>query len=275
MRVSFQGERGAYSEEAIIQHFGRGVEPVPRPYLRDVFDSIEEGKADLGLVPVENSIEGSIVRTYDLLNERRLKAQGEVVLRVVHCLIANLGVAKEDVLRVHSHPQALGQCRDYLERHGYEPVSSYDTAGSVKMLKELGLRDSAAIASKRAAEVYEMEVLDSGIETHHENYTRFLVIGRDDMQPTSRDKTSIAFIVDHRPGTLYTALKAFAENGIDLTKIESRPMLGKPWEYIFFIDVIGHREDSDLSAALGLLGESSRSVKILGSYPRAPKPQEK
>jgi chorismate mutase/prephenate dehydratase len=275
MRVSFQGESGAYSEEAIIQHFGRCVEPVPKPYLRDVFDSIEEGKADLGLVPVENSIEGSIVRTYDLLNERRLKAQGEAVLRVVHSLIANPGVAKEDVLRVHSHPQALGQCRDYLERHNYEPVSSYDTAGSVKMLKEQGLRDSAAIASKRAAEVYGMEVLDSGIETHHENYTRFLVIGREDGRPTSRDKTSIAFIVDHRPGTLYTALKAFAENGIDLTKIESRPMLGKPWEYIFFIDVIGHREDSDLSMALSLLGESSHSVKILGSYPRAPKPQER
>lgn len=271
MRVAFQGERGAYSEEAIIQHFGRSVEPVPRPYLRDVFDSIEEGEADLGLVPVENSIEGSIVRTYDLLNDRRLKAQGETVLRVVHCLIVNPGVAKEDVLRVHSHPQALGQCRDYLERHGYEPVSSYDTAGSVKMLKEQDLRDSAAIASRRAAEVYGMEVLDSGIETHQENYTRFLVIGHEDIQPTSRDKTSIAFIVDHRPGTLYTALKAFAENGIDLTKIESRPMLGKPWEYIFFIDVIGHREDSDLSRALRLLKESSRSVKILGSYPQAPK----
>ena len=271
MRVAFQGERGAYSEEAIIQHFGRSVEPVPRPYLRDVFDSIEEGEADLGLVPVENSIEGSIVRTYDLLNERRLKAQGETVLRVVHCLIVNPGVAKEDVLRVHSHPQALGQCRDYLERHGYEPVSSYDTAGSVKMLKEQDLRDSAAIASRRAAEVYGMEVLDSGIETHHENYTRFLVIGHEDIQPISRDKTSIAFIVDHRPGTLYTALKAFAENGIDLTKIESRPMLGKPWEYIFFIDVIGHREDCDLSRALRLLKESSRSVKILGSYPQAPK----
>jgi chorismate mutase/prephenate dehydratase len=275
MRVAFQGERGAYSEEAIIQHFGRSVEPVSRSYLRDVFDSIEEGEADLGLVPVENSIEGSIVRTYDLLNERRLKAQGETVLRVVHCLIANPRVVKENVLRVHSHPQALGQCRDYLERHDYEPVSSYDTAGSVKMLKEQGLRDSAAIASRRAAEVYDMEVLDSGIETHHENYTRFLVIGHEDMQPTSRDKTSIAFIVDHRPGTLYTALKAFAENGIDLTKIESRPMLGKPWEYIFFIDVIGHREDSDLSRALRLLNENSRSVKILGSYPRAPKPRER
>jgi prephenate dehydratase len=275
MRVAFQGERGAYSEEAIIQHFGRGVEPIPRPYLRDVFDSIEAGEADLGLVPVENSIEGSIVRTYDLLNDRRLKAQGETVLRVVHCLIANPEVAKEDVLRVHSHPQALGQCRDYLERHGYEPVSSYDTAGSVKMLKEQGLRDSAAIASRRAAEVYGMEVLDSGIETHQENYTRFLVIGHEDMQQTSSDKTSIAFIVDHRPGTLYTALKAFAENGIDLTKIESRPMLGKPWEYIFFIDVIGHREDSNLNMALRLLKENSRSVKILGSYPRAPKPRER
>lgn len=269
MRVAFQGERGAYSEEAIIQHFGDAVEPVPKPYLRDVFNSIEKGETDLGLVPVENSIEGSIVRTYDLLNERELQARGEVVLRIVHCLIANKGVKKQDVLKVYSHPQALGQCRSYLERHGYEPVASYDTAGSVKMVNELGLRDSAAIASKRAAEVYGMEILDSGIETHSENYTRFLVIGYEDSQPTSRDKTSIAFIVDHKPGTLHVALEAFASNNVNLTKIESRPLLGKPWEYIFFVDVIGHREEIQVEKALEELRQSSRSIKILGSYPQA------
>jgi len=271
MRVAFQGERGAYSEEAIMQHFGADVEPVPRSYLRDVFESVEEGGADLGLVPVENTLEGSIVRTYDLLNERTLKAQGEAVLRVVHCLIANPGVSIGDVRKVYSHPQALGQCRKYVEENGLEAVAAYDTAGSAKMLKDQDSRDSAAIASSRAAEVYDMAVLARGIETHAENYTRFLIIGSDENAPTSADKTSIAFIVDHRPGTLHGALKAFSENGINLTKIESRPQVGRPWEYIFFIDVEGHREDPGMRLALEELERNSRSVNILGSYPRAPK----
>lgn len=269
MRIAFQGERGAYSEEAIIQHFGASAQPIPKPYLRDVFVSVQEGNSDLGLVPVENTLEGSIVRTYDLLNEMTLKAQGEVVLKIVHCLIANPGVSHEDVREVYSHPQALGQCRAYLEEKGYEAVAFYDTAGSVKMLKEKRLRNSAAIASRRAAEVYGLVVLASGIETHPKNYTRFLLIGSEDHAPTSRDKTSIAFIVDHRPGTLSSALKAFAENGINLTKIESRPRVGKPWEYVFFIDVEGHRGDPIMRQALKELIGSSRSVKILGSYPQA------
>ena len=270
MRVAFQGERGAYSEEAIIQHFGPDVEPVPKPYLRGVFESVEEGGADLGLVPVENTLEGSIVLTYDLLNERPLKAQGETVLRVVHYLIANPRVPIEDIRKVYSHPQALGQCRKYIEENGLEAVAAYDTAGSAKMLKDQESRDSAAIASRRAAEVYDMAVLDRGIETHAENYTRFLVIGSEEKAPTLADKTSIAFIVDHRPGTLHVALKAFSENGINLTKIESRPQVGKPWEYIFFIDVEGHREDPGMRLALEELERNSRYVNILGSYPRAP-----
>jgi prephenate dehydratase len=271
MKVAFQGERGAYSEEAIIQHFSADVEPVPRPYLRDVFESVEDGGADLGLVPVENTLEGSIVRTYDLLNERTLKAQGEAILRVVHCLIVNPGVSIEDVKKVYSHPQALGQCRKYIEENGLEAVAAYDTAGSAKMLKDQGSRDSAAIASSRAAEVYDMAILARGIETHAENYTRFLVIGSDENAPTSSDKTSIAFIVDHRPGTLHGALKAFSENGINLTKIESRPQVGTPWEYIFFIDVEGHKEDPGMRLALEELERNSRYVNILGSYPRAPR----
>ncbi len=271
MRVAFQGERGAYSEEAIIQHFGPNVEPVAMPYLRDVFESVEDGGADLGLVPVENTLEGSIVRTFDLLNEMTLKAQGETVLRVVHCLIANHGVSIGDIRKVYSHPQALGQCRKYIEENGLEAVAAYDTAGSAKMLKEQGSRDSAAIASSRAAEVYKMAVLAQGIETHAENYTRFLIIGSEESAPTSADKTSIAFIVDHRPGTLHSALKAFSENGINLTKIESRPQEGTPWEYIFFIDVEGHREHPEMRLALEELERNSRYVKILGSYPQAPR----
>lgn len=268
-RVAYQGERGAYSEEAMIQHFGSSVEAVLKPYLSDVFDAVDEGEVDTGLIPVENSLEGSIIRSYDLLYERELKASGEVVLRIHHCLIANPGVSIEGVKKVYSHPQALGQCRVYMEEHGLEAIAAYDTAGSVKMLKELGHRDSAAIASSRAAEIYGMSVLARGIEINVENYTRFLVLAHEDHSPTADDKTSIAFTLVNKPGTLCRALKPFADKGIDLTKIESRPLVGKPWEYVFFIDVLGHREDPKLRAALSRLKEASSSVKIIGSYPRA------
>jgi prephenate dehydratase len=268
MKVAFQGERGAYSEEAIIAHWGEAAEPLPRPYLPDVFDAVEEGYADLGLVPVENSIEGSVVRTFDLLNERTLRAQGETVLRVVHCLIANPGVDAGDVKRVYSHPQALGQCREYIESRGLDPVGAYDTAGSVKMIKEQGLMDAAAIASQRAAEVYGMSVIERGIETHKENYTRFLVVGRGEPEPTGRDKTSLAFVVDHRPGTLVKALNALAKRNINLCKIESRPLVGTPWEYIFFIDFHGHAGNPEVAKALEELRGQTRYIKHLGSYPR-------
>jgi prephenate dehydratase len=269
MRVAFQGEPGAYSEEAIIQHFGVTVEALPRPYLRDVFDAVEGGEAEIGLIPVENTIEGSIVRSYDLLYERSLKAQGEVILRVIHCLIANPGVSLPDVDKVYSHPQALGQCRAFIEKHGLKSVAASDTAGSVKMLKTLGIRDAAAIASGRAAEVYRMNIIERGIETHKENFTRFIAIGGEDRQPTSDDKTSLVFVTDHKPGTLHRALGSFARKQIDLLKIESRPQVGKLWEYLFFVDVVGHRDDSDMREALDELRENTRMVKVLGSYPRS------
>jgi len=269
MRVGFQGELGAYSEEAIVQHFGGEAQLVPRPYLRDVFDSVERGEVDLGLVPVENSLEGSIVRTFDLLFERELKVLGETVLRVVHCLIGNKGVPLGDVEKVYSHPQALGQCRAYLEGHGLEPVSWYDTAGSVKMIRDEGLRDAAAIASSRAAEVYDMAILARGIETDEENYTRFLVIGHGDTEPTGHDKTTIAYNVEHKPGTLLESLRAFSSRRLNLTKIESRPQPGMPWEYMFFIDIEAHRDEPLMRQALEELEESATLVKVLGSYPRA------
>lgn len=269
MKIAFQGESGAYSEEAITRHWGDSVKPLARPYLSDVLNSVEAKEAELGLVPVENTLEGSIARTYDLLLERDLMVQGEVVLRVVHCLIANHNVKKEDVRRVHSHPQALGQCRAYLEEHGYEAIATYDTAGSVKMLKQEGYKDAAAIASKRAAEVYDMAILERGIETHALNYTRFLIIGHEDHPPTGKDKTSLSFIVEHKPGTLINALMVLAENGVNLTKIESRPLIGKPWEYVFFLDFMGHRKDPGMRQILDDFSKNTRFVKIFGSYPSA------
>lgn len=269
LKVSFQGERGAYSEEAILQHYGVKTSPVPKPYLGDVFNSVEAGEVDLGLVPIENSLEGSILRTYDLLYERDLSPYGEVILRVVHCLITNHGTNIGDIEKVYSHPQALGQCRVYLEDHGYEAIAEYDTAGSVRMIKKKGLKNAGAIASRRAAEVYDMKIIEQGIEAHDENFTRFLILSRDEHPPTGRDKTSVFFILEDKPGTLYRALEVFAENGVNLTKIESRPIIGKPWEYIFFIDILGHIEDSIIRYSLIQLKDRSQNIKLLGSYPRA------
>jgi len=269
MKIAFQGEHGAYSEEAILQEFGQAAETVPCPTLKTVFNVVEHRETDLGLVPVENTLEGSIVQTYDLLLESDLKVELEVILRVVHCLIANPGVTLDDVKRVYSHPQALGQCRSFLENHSYEAVAAYDTAGSAKMLKEKGLKHAAVIASKRAAEVYKMAVLASGVETHPENYTRFFVLGHSDSPPTGRDKTSIVFSVEHAPGTLFQALRGFAERRINLTKIESRPIIGRPWEYLFHMDFEGHKDDSRLRLALGELKPKTRFLKILGSYPKS------
>jgi len=268
MRVAFQGEKGAYSEEAIVSHWGDRAEPLPRPYLYDVFDAVEAGEADLGLIPVENSIEGTVVRTLDLLYERPLKVLDETVLRVRHCLISNPGVKLEDVKRVYSHPQALGQSRVFLERHGYEPVGEYDTAGSVKLVKERGMMDAAAVASRRAAEVYGMEVLAEGVETHSENYTRFLAIGTGEASPTGRDKTSLAFTLN-RNGTIIGALNTLAVGGVNLLRIDSRPLLGEPWKYVYFIDLEGHIKEPALRRALEKFGEQTMRVKHLGSYPRA------
>jgi len=268
-RVAFQGEVGAYSEAAIFQFFSNSVETVPCKTLTDVFMTVEKNQVDLGLVPVENSLEGSIVRTYDLLLNSKLKICGETILRVVHCLISHPSTDLPSVKTVYSHPQALGQCRAFLETLGLEQVATYDTAGSVKMIKEKKLLDSAAIASDRAAKVYGMKILAKGIETNHNNYTRFFIIGENDAEATGYDITSIAFSTKHEPGALFHALQIFAMRQINLTKIESRPIINRPWEYNFYLDLEGHRSDKNVKEALNELRKSSTFSKILGSYPRA------
>jgi prephenate dehydratase len=242
---------------------------VPCPNLEDVFDAVEGGKVDAGLIPVENTIEGSIAQTYDLLNERSLAIQGETIYRVVHCLIALQGVGFSDIRHVYSHPQALGQSRTYLAAHGYKPINYYDTAGAVKMIVERGLRDAAAVASRRAAEIYGMAVLAEGIETNTENWTRFLHIGRGHPPPTGRDKTSLTFTIDNRPGALTDAIRPLADCGLNITKLESRPLQGKPWEYVFFVDFEGHSDDPNPAEALRKLATHTTSIRVFGSYPRA------
>ncbi len=267
MIVAFQGEAGAYSEQAVFNYFGR-VETVPCESFDVMFDSVVSGVSDAALAPIENSLAGSIHQNYDLLLRHDLHIVGEYFLRVQHCLIANPGAKMEDIKKAISHPQALGQCAAYLRKRGIKAEQTYDTAGSVKMLKESGARDVAAIASKRAAELYGMQILKEGIEDNPENYTRFLAVGRESVIPEGEAKTSIVFTLKNMPGALFKALSVFALRDIDLTKIESRPLQGKPWEYLFYIYYIGSTHDEVSKRALDQLGEYAVMLRVLGSYPR-------
>lgn len=267
MRVAFQGEPGAYSEQAVFNYFGT-VETMPCESFDVVFDSVVSGECEQGLIPIENSLAGSIHQNYDLLLRHDLHIVGEYLLRVRHCLIALPGVDREDIKKAISHPQALGQCAAYLRNLGIKPETVYDTAGSVKLLKASGERTTAAIASRRAAELYGMEIIEEGIEDNPENYTRFLAIRKQAIQPEGESKTSIVFTLKNQPGSLFKAMSVFALRDIDLTKIESRPLQGKPWEYLFYVDFIGATHQETVRKALDHLGEYALMLRVLGSYPR-------
>ncbi|HLE75517.1 MAG TPA: prephenate dehydratase [Candidatus Bathyarchaeia archaeon] len=269
VKVAFQGERGAYSESAVYTFFGATVDVKPCRDLAEVFESVDKQESQYGVVPVENSLEGSVNQTYDLFLTHDLKVCGEIIIKIDHCLIANPSTSLEAVKAVYSHPQALAQCRNFLERLGRELIPTYDTAGSVKMLKEKGLKDAAAVASERAAELYGMKILAREIADNPTNYTRFFVLSREDSPMTGKDKTSIIFSAAHTPGSLYTALGEFAKRNINLTKIESRPTKQTPWEYNFYLDFEGHRGEQRCAEALKALEKSATFIKILGSYPRA------
>ena len=267
--VAFQGESGAYSEEATFQFFGSSTQLKPCESLDDVFRAVENDEVQFGVVPVENSLEGSISRTYDLLLDSSLKVCGEIDLRVVHCLIGTPKARLDLIKKVYSHPQALGQCKTFLRQLGCQLISTYDTAGSVKIIKERGTTDSGAIASARAAEIYGMKILAREIEDNPNNFTRFFILSKQDSPPSGSDKTSVVFSVKHKPGTLYESIKAFAARNINLTKVESRPTRQKPWEYNFYLDFEGHREDGASQEVLANLERNSLFVKVLGSYPKA------
>jgi len=268
MRVAFQGEPGAYSEAAALEHFGSQIETQPQISFEAVFHCAESGECDMGLIPIENSLAGSIHQNYDLLLKKTLYVIGEHLMPIHHCLIALPGASLAGIRKVISHPQALAQCDGYLHTLAgvaVEPV--YDTAGSVKMMRQQGDPGIAAIASRRAAELYHMAILADCIEDHPANFTRFLAIGREPATPKSDAKTSIVFSLVNQPGALFKALSVFALRDIDLTKIESRPLVGKPWEYYFYIDFIGSVSDPACERALAHLGEYASMLRVLGSYP--------
>jgi len=266
--IAFQGEPGAYSEAAVLEHFGPDTPTIPCESFDAVFSVVDDEQAACGLIAIENSLAGSIHNNYDLLLRHSLWITGEHYLRVHHCLIANPGVSMADLRKVISHPQALAQCSGYLRSHQLPAEVFYDTAGSVKHLKETGAPDMAGIASRRAADVYGMEVLEEGIEDNQANFTRFLVISREPCDPGENAKTTIVFSLKNQPGSLYKALSVFALRDIDLTKIESRPMVGRPWEYLFYIDLLGAASQPHVARALANLEEYAISLRILGSYPR-------
>lgn len=268
MKIAFQGEPGAYSEQALYNHFGPS-DTLPCETFELVFDAVENGQADAGLIAIENSLAGSIHQNYDSLLRHHLWITGEYFLRVHHCLIGLPGVEKKDIQRVISHPQALGQCAGYIRAMpGVKAEQVFDTAGSVKMVRDSGDRTTAAIASQRAAELYGMNIIEEGIEDDPENYTRFLAISLSPGPSVADAKTSIVFSLKNQPGALFKAMSVFALRDIDLTKIESRPLIGKPWEYMFYIDFSGSTDDEHVKRALLHLEEYSLTLRVLGCYPR-------
>lgn len=273
--VAFQGEHGAYSEEAIRQQFGAEVDTLPIRTFEEIFASLDDDRSTVGVVPVENSLAGSINKAYDLLLDHDFRVQGEILLRVRHSLLTLPGNG-DNIEQVRSHPQALAQCEGFLNRHGYTAIPWYDTAGSAKELAEHPEPKVGVIASVLAAEIYNLEIVQQGIEDLHFNFTRFFVIGKGDAQQSPNSKTSLVFATPHSPGALYACLGEFAERNINLVKLESRPRRNRPWQYVFYLDFEGHWQEPDCSAAvLGLLNRAA-FVKMLGSYPAAvqPTPEE-
>jgi prephenate dehydratase len=269
MRIAYLGEIGAYSEQAAINHFGTEADLIPQESFHNIFKSVEENHAEYGLVPIENSLAGSIHQNYDLLLQHDLSIIGEQYLRIRHCLIVRPGTKISEIKTIISHPQALAQCSHYIRK--MESVTTepkYNTAASVKMISESSDHTIAAIASKRAAEVYGMEVIAEDIEDNPANFTRFLALASHPVKPSKNAKTSIVFSLNHEPGSLFKALSVFALRDIDLTKIESRPQVGKVWEYLFYIDFVGSVLDKNVERALEHLKEYALMLRLLGSYPQ-------
>lgn len=271
MIVAFQGVKGAYSEDAVFS-WDAGAVALECPEFVDLFDAVRTGRADLGMLPVENSIEGSVTAANDLLFRSDLKVVGEVMVHIRHCLIGHTDAELKDVRRVYSHPQALAQCRDLLTSHPqWQKVPAFDTAGSVQMIKERGMREEAALASRRAASTYGMKVLLEDVQSVKNNITRFFVLSREGSAERG-NKTALAFTTKNRPGALFECLKTFAAYDVNITKLESRPWHGRTWEYVFYLDLDGDAREGKVAEALAELRESASCVRIFGSFAKAAQP---
>lgn len=267
MRVGYQGEPGAFSEEAARVLFPDAV-PIPHRTFRSIFEDVGGGSLRYGVVPLENSQAGSISETYDLLRNDRVSIVGEAVVRVDHALLALPGVGLGGIRVVASHPQALAQCEDFLAALPVEIISVYDTAGAAKRIAEERRADEAAVASPRAAEMYGLAVLAHGIQTYQDNRTRFAAISADPTPLGPADKTTILFGTPNEPAALHRAIGTLASRGLNLSKIESRPVGGEPWHYHFYVDVDAGLGEPALAAALEDMNAAATFVRVLGSYPR-------
>jgi prephenate dehydratase len=267
--VAFQGERGAFSDEAVRIYFGKEAEPFPCRSFTEVFRAVAAGEVEYGLVPVENSQAGSINDVYDLLRQHDLFVIGEISHPVNHCLLCLPGQKLGDIKRVISHPQALAQSDQYLRELGVEIVATYDTAGSAKMIRDEQLMGVAAVAGRGAADLYQLETLADGIQTIQDNHTRFIALGREPAQRRDgKAKTMLVMATAHQPGSLYSCLGVLAAKGINLLKLESRPSRQRVWEYVFYLDFEGHRDDPAVRSALADLASHTTFCKVLGSFAR-------
>jgi prephenate dehydratase len=271
--VAFQGEPGAYSELAALEFFApAAVQTRPCETFDQAFQSVSDGACTHGVLPIENSLAGSIHRNYELLLQHELHIVGEYALRVQHCLVALPGTRIEDIRSIHSHPQALAQCEKNLKRLGVVTVPEADTAGSARLVRERNDPHAGALASRRAAQVNGLQILANNMEDDPANYTRFLTLALQPVEITDPEagdyKTSIVFSLKNYPGVLFKALGVFALREIDLTKIESRPIPGHVWEYMFYIDFAGHQAQRNCQRALEHLQELATYLRVLGSYPR-------
>ncbi len=266
-RVAFQGERGAFSEEAAVRLLGEEIQLVPRPTFESLFVAIDEGVAEYALAPLENSLAGSVHRSYDLLLESSLRISGEVIIQIRHYLIGCPGASFEEISTVESHPVALSQCERFFAAHpALRRIATEDTAGSVARVVADGDRTRAAIGGLRAANIYGGTVLRPQLEDHEENYTRFVLLASETKTNSRANKLSLVLKLRHQPGALHRALEPFAERGIDLLKIESRPIKGQPWEYHFYLDLQGSTKDAEVTEALAELRHRAAEMRVLGCY---------
>ncbi len=266
-RVAYQGIPGANSEIALQQHFGDAVETYPCQEITHLFEALRRNEVEFSLLPVENALAGSVSGAYELLLDHDVRIQAEVILHVHHALLANQGTTLEDIREVRSHPQALMQCDRFLKRHDLSPVGWYDTAGAAKNLAEEPDSSVAVIASTLAGELYNLDLIARQIEDEQFNFTRFLLLGHGDPEPSDYNKTSIVFATRHRPAALYECLGEFAKRDLNLTKLESRPRRNRPWEPLFYLDFEGHWQEPRCQELLTQLLQLTSFVKMLGSYP--------
>jgi|TARA_B100001964_G_scaffold244798_1_gene327981 prephenate dehydratase len=273
MKIGYQGIKGANSEAAIYKHYGENVAAIGFETFEDVFKAVKSNKVDVGLLPFENTIAGSITKNYDSLLKENVFVIAEVFLKITHNLLSNKGNKLEDIKIAYSHPHALKQCKEFLKKHKIKAIPEYDTAGAAKIVKERNKKGEAAIASELCADIYGLDILEKGIEINKHNTTKFFAIVKKSNIPKDlkKEKTSIVFKSKHYPGALVNCLQRLAKNNINLTKLESRHIPENPWEYVFYVDFDGSIEDKNVKLALSEMEASSIFIKILGSYPKGSK----